>query len=765
MGTATKRQGEQGQEQQGGGGPDEDDSSGQQQSSQARQHEARILNQGQSSTTSDIGATLTLKEGTVFLLTDQRGGIPPQARPHRDRGLGLYFHDMRHLDQATLRVNGAPMTLLLATSDLGYQGVCELTNPDFDLGDGRTLQKERVGVRWEKRIRERVEEHLTLQNFDKDAVDLTLTLEYDAHFDSIFTIRGAEPGARGTLQPPAADDQTLTFAYDGADGHHRTTTLAFDPRPDAIADRRVTYRCHLEPNSSCTYQVTIAVADEAPSGRQRTLEAQPPTASRQTRQAQRHADEGSVSGKVQVETSNVLFNKVLRRSFLDLAMLSMVQGGDRFYAGGVPWYVALFGRDSLVTAHEMLAYDPRIARNTLEILAKYQGTKVDDERDEEPGKILHELRVGEKANLHEVPSTPYYGTIDATPLFLILLGDYLLWTADLDFFKRMEGHVEAALRWMDDYGDKDGDGFLAYASKSSKGLANQGWKDSGNSIINADGSLVTPPVALVEVQGYAYRARRAIAGAYRHAGDADRAAALDQAADQLREKFNAQFWLPDLKNYALALQKDKRPAAVDASNQGQALWGGIVDPAKAGRVRDTLMDPSKLFAGWGIRTLSNAALAYNPFDYQVGAVWPQDNALVLAGLRAYGFDQEALDVFSGIYQAATHFDYYRLPELFAGFGQDQYPTPVHYPVACSPQAWAAGSIPFMLHALLGLSPDAFGKRLEILRPVLPDWLDWVVVRGLDVGGASVDLKYQRADGTTLVAVLHKEGELQVAIEY
>ncbi|HET8630974.1 MAG TPA: glycogen debranching N-terminal domain-containing protein, partial [Thermomicrobiales bacterium] len=535
MGTATTHaQGTQGQQddrderdQQGrqhGGG----DSSGQK-PSQARQHEARILNHGQSSTTSDIGAALTLKEGPVFLLTDQDGEIPPQTQPHRNRGLGLYFHDMRYLDQATLRLNGAQLTLLLATSDLGYHGVCELTNPDLELDDGTTLQKETVGLRWAKTIGQQVEEELTLQNFGKDDVDLTLTLEYDAHFDSMFTVRGAEPGKRGTLQPPRAHGHALTFTYDGADGHHRTTTLSFDPRPVGIDGRRVTYRCHLAPNHSITYKVTIALADEAPPGRQRKLEAHPPKVSEQQRRQHQQADQGSVSGKVQVQTSNALFNKVLRRSFLDLAMLSMEQGGDRFYAAGVPWYVALFGRDSLITAHEMLAYDPGIARNTIEILAKYQGTKEDDYRDEEPGKILHELRVGEKAHLHEIPSTPYYGTIDATPLFLILLGDYLLWTADLDFFKRMESHVEAAVRWMNEYGDRDGDGFLEYASKSSKGLANQGWKDSGNSIVNADGSVVTPPVALVEVQGYAYRARRALANAYRHAGDADRAADLDKA--------------------------------------------------------------------------------------------------------------------------------------------------------------------------------------------------------------------------------------------
>jgi glycogen debranching enzyme len=723
----------------------------------------RVLNHGQSSVVADIGASLTLKQGSLFLLTDDSGDIPPQIIGKHDRGLGLYFHDMRYLDAASLRINGARFTPLLSASDLGHTGVFELTNPDLDNGDGGTIPKETLGLRWKKVLTDTVRDELTLQNFGHDTADLTLTIEYGAHFDSMFTVRGAEPGERGTLHDPKVTDDSLVFRYDGADGHRRTTTLSFDPKPTERDGRRVTYRRRLAPGDTRNFTITIAVEDKAK--RQGDLETHPQPDGKDTDEAHAHADAGSLSGKVHVETSNALFNRVLRRSFLDLAMLAMRQKGDRFFAAGVPWYVALFGRDSLITALEVLAYEPAIARNTLDILARYQGTKEDDYRDEEPGKILHELRVGEKANLHEVPSTPYYGTIDATPLFLILLGEYVLWTGDLDYFKQMEKHVERAVEWMEKYGDSDGDGFLDYASKSDKGLANQGWKDSGNSIVNADGSVVTPPVALAEVQGYAYRAYRSLATIERQRGDTDRADRYGKSAETLKERFNKEFWAPKLNNYAQALQKGNRPAVVDASNQGQALWGGIVDDDRAACVRDALMDPDKLFAGWGIRTLSREAAAYNPFDYQVGAIWPHDNAMIVAGLRRYGFDGEALKVFGGIYQAATHFDLYRLPELFAGFGQDQYRVPVHYPVACSPQAWAAASIPFMLHAMLGLAPDAFARHLNIVRPTLPDWLDWVVIRGVRVGDGHVDLRYERSGGTTLVAVLHKKGDLDVIIEY
>jgi glycogen debranching enzyme len=725
--------------------------------------ERRVLNHGQSSLVTDIGASLTLKQGSLFMLTDDSGDIPRQIIGTHDRGLGLYFHDMRHLDQASLRINGARFTPLLSASDLGHTGVFELTNPDLDNGDGTTIPKETLGLRWKKSLGGSVRDELTLQNYGQQTADLTLTIEYDAHFDDMFTVRGAETGERGTLHEPKMRGDSLVFQYDGADGHRRTTTLSFDPKPTECDGRRITYRRRLAPGDSRDFTVTIAVADRE---KERSdLEIHPQADGRETREAHKHADAGSLNGKVHVETSNALFNRVLRRSFLDLAMLAMRQKGDRFFAAGVPWYVALFGRDSLITALETLAYQPAIARHTLDILAQYQGARVDEYRDEEPGKILHELRVGEKANLHEVPSTPYYGTIDATPLFLILLGEYVRWTGDLDYFTKMESHVERAVAWMEKYGDRTGDGFLSYASKSAKGLANQGWKDSGNSIVNADGSVVTPPVALAEVQGYAYRARRTLAAIERQRGESDRADRHEAAAEMLKKRFNKEFWVPSLHNYAQALQKEQRPAAVDASNQGQALWGGIVDDDRAPCVRDTLMDPDKLFAGWGIRTLSREAAAYNPFDYQVGAIWPHDNALILDGLRTYGFDSEALTVFTGIYQAATHFDLYRLPELFAGFGQDQYRVPVHYPVACSPQAWAAASIPSMLQSVLGLAPDAFARQLRIVRPTLPDWLDWVVIRGIQVGEGRVDLRYERSGGTTLVAILRNENDLQVVIEY
>jgi glycogen debranching enzyme len=716
---------------------------------------------------SDLGAILTLKGGALFLLTDLAGDIPPQRRDGRNGGLGLYFHDMRYLDEATLRLNGRPLTPLLASADLGYRGVCELTNPELTLDDGTILHKETIGLHVETTVGEELREVLAFRNFGRAPLDLTLTLTYGAHFDDVFTVRGLPPQQRGTLRAPEARPGAVRFRYDGADARRRTTTITFDPPPARFEGGRASIPLHLEPGATQIRTITVAVRDEPLSTDTGPLESRP-RAPHVIREDGPLIETGMTRGTARVETSNELFNRVLRRSFLDLAMLETRHGDDRFFAAGVPWFVALFGRDSLITALQTLAYAPRIARTTLDLLARYQGRRHDPARDEEPGKILHELRVGEMANLGEVPFTPYYGTIDATPLFLILLGEYIQWTGDLDYFASLRPQVEAALAWLERDGDADGDGFLEYASKSSKGLFNQGWKDSGNSIVNADGTIATPPVALVEVQGYAYRARRAIANVYRHAGDEAQAWKLEGWADALRRHFEQQFWLPDQQNYALALQGEagqKRPAAVDASNQGQALWSGIVSREHAAAVRDTLMDPARLFAGWGVRTLSHAAVAYNPFDYQTGAIWPHDNALVAVGLRSYDFDQEALAIFTGLYEAATRFDYYRLPELFAGFGRDEYGTPVRYPVACSPQAWAAGSLPYLLQAVLGIVPDALARRLHVVRPCLPDWLDWVVVRDVQVGASKADLRYERSGATTLAAALRKEGELQVVIEY
>ena len=717
--------------------------------------------------TPDLGATTTLKSGALFMVTQTSGDVPAQSAHTGPHGLGLYFHDTRYLDEKRMHLNGRPMTLLFESADLGDRCTRELTNPELAIdGGGGIIHKETIGLHVDTSLNGEVREVLTFRNFSREPLGVTLTLAYGSGFDDIFTVRGMAKGARGRLEAPQVDGATVRLAYLGADRHRRTTEITFDPPPSSMNGTCATFHLELPPGDPQRLDVVFRLADEPLGGGGDGLEISPNPVEHEPPHDSDHL--GLPSSGVRMTTSNELFNRVMRRSFLDLAMLETRHGDDRFYAAGVPWYVALFGRDSIITALETLAFAPEVGRATLELLARYQGRLSNPARDEEPGKILHELRVGERARLGEVPFTPYYGSVDATPLFLILLGEYLQWTGDLDCFTALRPQVDAALGWLERQGDPDGDGLFEYVSRASDGLVNQGWKDSYNAIVDSSGSLARPPIALVEMQGYVFRAFRAMANVCRVAGDGDRATRLEQRATQIQETFERSFWSPGLGNYALALHGDpgaKRVADVDASNQGQALWGGIVATSHAGAVRDSIMDPERLNAGWGVRTLSQAAAAYNPFDYQTGAVWPHDSAMVAVGLRSYGFDDEALEILTGLYEAATRFDLYRLPELFAGFDRAAYGRPVRYPVACSPQAWAAGSLPYLLTAVLGIVPDAFARTLRVVRPRLPEWLEWVEIKGLMVGTSQVDLRFERSGDLSLAAVTSKAPDLQVMIEY
>jgi glycogen debranching enzyme len=647
-----------------------------------------------------------------------------------------------------LRLNGERLSVLLSEAE-GARSISELTNADVQLRSGKTLPKERISIRRERKLGDHVVETVELRSYARQPVQLTLALELDSSFDAMFTVRGAPPGKRGRKHKPRWDDGRLLLRYDGADKRRRTTTLSFEPAPDQHRGTRVEYALTIAPGQSTSIRVEAQLRDEG---------------SGKLEQAPAVHERPPPFQSVQVDSDNDLFNRVLHRCFQDLRMLLMAEREHDFFAAGVPWFVALFGRDSLITALEMLPYDPGVASHTLRLLATYQGTREDDFTDEQPGKILHELRVGEQVHLHEVPQMPYYGSVDSTPLFLVLLGEYVRWTGDLALFHELRGPVERALEWIDRCGDSDGDGFTDYVTRSRQGYRNQGWKDSGNSIVNADGSPAEPPIALVEVQGYVYRAKTALADVASAAGEEDWASRLRSEACDLRRRFESAFWVSGRRYLALALQKDKRRAEAIASNAGQALWTGIVDEEHVDAIAKELLGEG-LFSGWGVRTLSAAEPAYNPIDYQVGAVWPHDTALVMAGLKRCGRNAEAERLFSGLFEAATFFPHYRLPEVFAGFGRDKYPIPVRYPVACNPQAWAAGSLPAMLASALGLEPYAVAKRLEIARPSLPSWLREVTVRGLKVGSAIVDLRYHRIGDDTLVAVLGREGDLDVLVTY
>lgn len=733
-------------------------------SEQRRQHGKgahAVLNRGRSAMVQDIRDAVTVKYDQVFLLAAQTGDIL-----RNEHGYGLYFHDTEYLDQIEMHVNGALCISLLANASRGSVARFELTNPDIELSDGTSLEKEHLSIQRSYDLEHGIAQTVAVRNMAQDAVTVELSFTFASHFTNMFVVRGAEPGKRGTLHPPRMHNGTLIFQYDGADDHVRRATLSFSPAPDTAQGGTVTYHLTLAPHAQQRFTTTIALEDEGPPSpaeehfSQRHVVAPGGAMGHQSFQRE-------LMQRPAVSTNNPLFDRALQRSFDDIAMLAMASHGDVFISAGVPWYVALFGRDSCISAFEMLAFNAHIARSTLHALATYQGTEHNDFQDEEPGKILHELRMGEQANLKEVPQIPYYGTVDATPLFLVLLAQYVRWTGDLQIFRQLRAHVEHALQWMDESPtrhDKRKFGFLTYGSRSSHGLINQGWKDSGNGVVNDDGSLARPPISLVEVQGYAYRAKRGIAELYRLAGEAQRAEQLAREAEDLKQRFNAAYWMPDKHYYAFCIERDQQLSRAIASNPGQALFGGIVDDAHAADVAHRLL-AEDMFTGWGIRTLSANERAYNPLDYQVGSVWPHDNALIAYGLWQHGFHAEMSQVFTGIFEASTHFRQFRLPEVFDGFSKRDYDRPVNYPVACSPQAWAAGALPLLLTVALGLEPDACGSTLHIRRPHLPPFLDDVLVEGLRVGGAQINLRYQRDGETTLVAVQRREGDVEVQIEY
>ena len=467
-------------------------------------------------------------------------------------------------------------------------------------------------------------------------------------------------------------------------------------------------------------------------------------------------------GRTVVTTDDQLFNRILERSLDDLELLHSELDGQSYFAAGVPWFATLFGRDSLITSFQMLSFVRGIAEQTLRLLAGRLGQEYNDERDEEPGKVLHELRVGEPAALGETPFARYYGSVDATPLFLCLLGKYADWSGNLDLFRELRGPAEAALEWIDRYGDLDGDGLVEYRRRSPQGLVTQGWKDSADGIPYDDGEPLSAPVALVEVQGYVIRAKRLMARMFELDGDGARAERLRADADALEEALE-RFWLPDAGCYAIGLDGDKRPGSGLTSNQGHLLWANAVSDERARAIRDVLMSED-MFTGWGVRTLAESHPAYNPVGYHTGSVWPHDSSLIAFGLRRYGFDEDFTLIFEGLLEAASRFDDYRLPELFGGFSRAEFEEPVPYPVACQPQAWAAGSIPFLLKWGLGLSPDALENRLAIVRPSLPRWLNRVELTGLALGNARIDLVFERAGEHVTLADAQIEGDAEVVLE-
>ena len=725
---------------------------------QRRKEEIKVV----PSAAHSIAKAVVIKQGELYFLSPPGGGVP-MTRGH---GFGLYYHDCRFLNGYELTVGGEQPEPLTARAWEEGRAVFQLTTPDFQAPDGRTIHGETVGLKWERVIDAEqcvMHEQLDIQNFGYEPLAFPVTMRFRAGFEDIFEIRGLLRGIKGKLFKPYWKDNSLIFSYEGRDHIRRSLAVHFHPRPTDVRDTEVEFVLSLKPNENKQFRISLALSESDEQSKELIAQKSVYRDLHAVTQGVKASRARWLKRETEFHSNSLLLNRVVRRSLMDLHMLKTSISGDEFFAAGVPWYVTLFGRDCLITSLQTLAFWPHTPADTLRLLARYQGTEVSHWRDEQPGKILHELRVGELARMNKIPHTPYYGTIDATPLFIILMTRYVQWTGDIGLFQELRSHIERALHWIDRYGDVAGDGYVCYVGNSDKGLLNQGWKDSGEAIVREDGQFAHPPIALVEVQGYVYLAKMSIADLFERIGERDRATHLRAEARALRARFNRDFWLEEEGCYALALEAGRRPCRVMSSNPGQALWAGIVDDHKAGRVVQRLMEPD-LFNGWGIRTLSSKERRYNPMGYHLGTVWPHDNSLIAAGFRRYGFDKEAERILVGLLEAAMEFEDYRLPELFMGFGREEYGVPVRYPVACHPQAWAAGSIPLLVETFLGLVPDAFANRLQIVNPHLPDFINLVELRQLHVGKGAVDVRFQRKqDGRLDAEVLHVTGDLSVEI--
>jgi glycogen debranching enzyme len=702
----------------------------------------------------NLAETIAIKQENLFAVCRRDGSLPVTG----SHPLGIYSDDCRFLAGHELLVNGVRPRLLVASAASGSESVHELTNPALPLRGGRVLPLQSLQLQLVRCFLGEceVEERLLVHSYDRETLELQLDLLLVADFEPMLAIRGiVAPGNADRVRTERLE-RGLRLAVRGRDGCHRATTVHADRDcGTGDADGSLRFVLALPPGGEETIVLRYELHDgEEPPG------ATPPRRGRVGPTAEQWLGE-----RTRVVTDDELFNRVLRRSLLDMRMLHSHREGDGYYAAGVPWYATLFGRDSLIAATQMLAFDPPMAEQTLRVLAKLVGTRDDPEHDEEPGKVLHELRSGEVARLNLTPLARYYGTVDATPLFLCLLTEHADWSGDLALFEELREPVDAMLGWIDGPGDRDRDGLLDYKQRAGgAGLRNQGWRDSDEGVLDEHGVPLEPPIALVEPQAYALRAKRRLARLFALAGDEPRAQALLGEAGALRERLD-RFWLPERGYYSMGFGEDGRPSEALASNQGHLLWGTALPQPRAQAVRDALMSDA-MFSGWGIRTLAASEAGYNPVGYHLGTVWPHDTAIIAFGLRKYGFDDDFALIFEALLEAASNAEAYRLPELFAGFSRTQFETPVPYPVACQPQAWAAGAIPYLVTSGLGLVPDGLHRRLRIRRPSLPAWLNRVEVSGLRIAGARVDLLFERSVAGDQVALTDAriEGDVEVVLE-
>jgi glycogen debranching enzyme len=695
----------------------------------------------------------SLKHDDTFVVLDSYGDIGASAGGPD----GLFHSDTRFVSHLELLLNGMqPLLLGSNLRDDNTVFTVDLTNPDMYFDNHLVLPKDQLHiVRTIFLWRDTAYQRLAVRNHGDRPVELRLTILFDNDFADLFEVRGMRRARRGAIERAVEGPGTTALTYEGLDGKLRRTRFDFDPVPNELTVTAASYQIALQPNEARPIFLSIGCGNPEPPR---------PAPFLRGLRAVHHDLRGGSLGAATITTSNTVFNEVVCRSMADLCMLMTRTPQGRYPYAGIPWYSTTFGRDGLITALQMLWVAPQIAQGVLQRLAAYQATADDPASDAQPGKILHEMRGGEMAALREVPFALYYGSVDATPLFVLLAGLYSERTGDDATLRALWPSIEAALGWIDGPGDADGDGFVEYYRATEQGLANQGWKDSLDAIFHADGRLAEGPIALAEVQGYVYAAKLMAARCAQRLGKPERAQRLALEAARLAENFEQRFWCPELGLYAMALDGNKEPCRVRSSNAGQVLFTGIAQPDRAAEVADSLMRP-QFFSGWGIRTIAKDEARYNPMSYHNGSIWPHDNALIALGLARYGFKHSVQRLFKGLFDAATYMEMRRLPELFCGFQRGRGRGPTHYPVACSPQAWASATPFTLIEASLGLQFDPAAGEIRLINPRLPVFLDQVVLRNLQLNQSSVDLRVHRHDNEVSLEILRRRGQVQVSIVF
>ena len=691
-----------------------------------------------------------LKYGAMFAVFDRLGDIRHQGLGEQ----GIFYNGTRFVSEMHVRLwKERPLLLSSMIEPNNFLFTADLANLDVSRGGKVAIHRGTLHILRSRFLwQNSCYEELKFVNYGMETLSVPVNVCFAADYADIFQVRGMTRERSGRMLEPEVSGDTLVLGCEGLDHVTRRTHIHCDPRPTDINGEEMDFRFELKPKDELKICFEMTCEAETRASKEYSYS-----------QAVRRAEtelKTVTRNMPQVASSNSRFNDWVRRSSADVQMMTIGNPETNYPYAGVPWFSTVFGRDGIITAMEMLWVQPQLAKGVLEYLASTQAIEIDPKNEAEPGKILHELRHGEMANLHEIPFAKYYGTVDATPLFVMLAGSYYERTGDRGLIQQIWPNIRAALDWIDNYGDMDGDGFVEYAAHGNKGLVQQGWKDSNDSVFHADGTIAEPPIALCEVQGYVYAAKLAAARLSTMLGDAQNAALLEKQAADFRDKFEDAFWCKELNVYALALDGKKRACKVRASNAGHCLFSGIARNERGKALAQTLF-AEDFYSGWGIRTLAAGEARYNPLSYHNGSVWPHDNAMIAAGLARYGFKNLAGKILLALMDVSSNLELHRLPELFCGLERREGEGPTLYPVACAPQAWAAAAPFLLIQSCLGLTVQGAHNRVVFTKPALPEGIPHLSIRGLRVGDASVDLLFEREYETVRVQVLEKQGDVEV----